>query len=387
VDATQEFDAALPDRARRLVREAREYAATVVAPQADGWERERRWPVAELRRACGEFHAAGIEVPPAHGGLGLPFGARVRVAEELAAADFGFAFALVNHHNATARIAESGTRAAAELFLPRLLQGASIGCTAMSETAAGSDFAAIATTAEATAGGWRLNGAKRWIGNGTGADVFLTFAQTDPSARAKGIACFIVDASTPGFARHDPESLPGIQSAGIGGYRMRDCLVPADHVLYPPGAGFKLAMAGVNKARTHVAAMAAGTIAAALDRSVAFAKERRAFGRALLEHQGLRWTLADVATSLEALRLLTYRAATLIDRGEDAQVAAAMAKKFAGERAPAAISACLQAMGARGLLEEHGLHRRLAAAKAMGLADGTNEMMNERIGAFLGRDA
>lgn len=385
MDATREFDAALPEAARELIERARAFAADVVAPRAGSWERECRWPVDTLREACTGLRVSGIEVPAELDGLGLPFSARVRVAQELAAADFGFAFAAINHHNAALRIAESGTRAATERLLPRLLRGDSIGCTAMSETDAGSDFSAIAATARATADGWLLDGAKRWIGNGAGADVFLTFAQTDPTARTKGIACFIVEATSPGFERHAPEPMPGIRSAGIGGYAMRDCYVPADHVLYPPGEGFKLAMAGVNKARTHVAAMAAGIIRASLDQSIAFARERRAFGRALIEHQGLRWTLADVATSLEALHLLTYRAAALIDRGEDAQLAAAMAKKFAGEQAPQAVSACLQAMGARGLLEAHGLHRRLAAAKAIGLADGTNEMMNERIGTFLGR--
>ena len=214
MDASEEFDAALPGPAQHLIRDAKQFAERVIAPHAETWERERRWPVETLRQACVEPRLAAVEVSTERGGLGLPFRARVRVAEELAKVDFGFAFALINHHNAAARLAESGTASAADRYLPRLLSGELIGCTAMSESEAGSDFTAITTMAKAVPGGWLLTGAKRWIGNAAGADLFLTFAQTDASARGKGIACFLVDATSPGFARHAPEPLSGVQAAG-----------------------------------------------------------------------------------------------------------------------------------------------------------------------------
>jgi len=385
VTTNDEFDAALPAAARDLIVATRRFAAAHVAPLANRWERERHWPLEMLGRASTELRLSGIEVAGRHGGLALPFGARVRVAEELARADFGFAFAIVNHHNAAARISESGTPDAVERFLPALLTGQTIGCTAMSEPSAGSDFAAIATSAQRVGGGWRLSGTKRWIGNAVGAGLALTFAQTDPATRSKGIACFLVDAAQPGFERLPPEPLPGLHAAGIGAFALHDCFVPDAHVLYPPGEGFRLAMAGVNKARAHIAAMMTGVMDAALGRALAYGRTRHAFERTLLEHQGLRWSLADVATDIEALRLLTGRTARLIERGEDAQLAAAMAKKFAGERGSLAIAACIQAQGAHGLLEDGGLHRHAAAARAMCLADGTTEMMNERIGALLAR--
>jgi acrylyl-CoA reductase (NADPH) len=387
METSEEFDAALPDLAQHLIRDAREFAEQVVAPHAEKWERERAWPVETLRHACVEPRLAAVEVPTDRGGLGLPFRARVRVAEELAKVDFGFAFALINHHNAAVRLAEAGTATAAEQFLPRLLSGELIGCTAMSESEAGSDFAAITTSAKSVPGGWLLNGAKRWIGNAAGADLFLTFAQTDANARGKGIACFLVDASSPGFERHKPEPLLGVHAAGIGGFALHDYFAPEEHLLYSPGEGFRLAMASVNKARTHVAAMAAGVLCTSLRQATDFAQERNAFGQPLLKHQGLRWTLVDVATTHEALQLLTYRAANLIDHKHDAQRAAAMAKKFAGDHGPAAVLTCMQTLGARGLLQSTGFHRRLAAAKAMCFADGTTEMMNERIGKFLGRSS
>ncbi len=143
-------------------------------------------------------------------------------------------------------------------------------------------------------------------------------------------------------------------------------------------------MAGVNKARTHIAAMACGMVAASLDIALAYARKRKTFGKSLLEHQGLRWSLADVATTLEAMRMFTYRAATLIDQErKEAILAAAMAKKFAGEQCLPAIAGCMQAMGAVGMGDDNVLAKHLLAAKAIGFADGTTEMMNERIGATL----
>ena len=214
MDASEEFDAALPAPAQHLICAARAFAEQVVARHAEEWERERVWPVETLRHACVEPRLAAVEVPTARGGLGLPFRARVRVAEELAKVDFGFAFALINHHNAAARVAEAGTAAAADRYLPRLLSGELIGCTAMSESEAGSDFAAITTTAKAVSGGWLLSGAKRWIGNA----VALTCSS--PSLRpmsARVATASLVFWSTP----------PRQVSNGIRRNRYRVCTPPA----------------------------------------------------------------------------------------------------------------------------------------------------------------
>jgi alkylation response protein AidB-like acyl-CoA dehydrogenase len=379
---TQEFDAALPPAARSLVERAIAFAGSVVAPQSRQWEDQRRFPREAIQAACAQGLAA-VEVPVAHGGLGLPFGAKLRMVEEIGRFDFGFAFSLVNQHNTASRIADHGSPQAVARFVPALLAGERIGCTGMTEPGGGSDFAASATTARRAPGGWVLDGAKRWIVNAAQADVFLTFAQTEPGSRDRGIACFIVTADQPGFQREPPLAVAGIHASGTGGYRLQDCFVPDAFMLYPPGQAFKAAMSSINKARAHIPAMCAGMIDTALQLALTRGARREAFGQPLLGHQGLRWSLADVATTLEALRLLTYRAASLIDRGADAQQAAAMAKKFAGEQALPAIAACIQAMGAEGLLDEHGLGRHLAAAKVMGFTDGTTEIMNERIGRLL----
>ena len=175
----------------------------------------------------------------------------------------------------------------------------------------------------------------------------------------------------------------GGHAIGAGGFALRDYFAPDDDMLAPPGEAFKLAMKGVNGARVYVAAMCAGLLASALETALGYAAGREAFGKSLLEHQGLNWSLGDVANDLEALRGLVAHAGGLIDRGEDAVMAAAHAKKFAGRVTLPRLADCIQAMGAAGLREEHGLHRHIACAKLGAYTDGSTEMMNERIGAGL----
>ena len=382
MDATTEFDDALPPAARDLIARGRAFAHEVVAPAAAGWDHDRVHP-REALRAASLQGLASVEISPAHGGLGLPFGANLRLVEEIAEIDWSFAFALINHHNAAARIANAGIRATIDRWLPPMLAGERLGASGLSEPEAGSDFASIRTRAERIAGSWTLEGAKHWVASARDADVFVTYAQTQPGARGRGIACFLVDAARAGFVRSEPVSMPGLHAAGIGGYRLQGYVALDAELLQPAGDAFKQTMQGVNKARAYIAAMAAGVVADSLRRALDWSGRREAFGSKLIEHQGLRWSLAGVATTLEAMRLLAYRAASLIDRGEDAVQAAAIAKKFAGENCLPAVAACAQALGARGITEDEGLTRQLAAARAVAYADGTTEMMNERIGAGL----
>ena len=384
MDATEEFDSRLDAAERELIGRARDFAAEVVARDAAGWEAARQYPLAAIREACSRGLAA-VELSPAFGGLGLRFSAKMRMCEEIARHDFAFAFALVNHHNAVARIADGLSAQAAGELVPPMLRGERIGATALSEPGAGSDFAEIVTQAHRADGHWLLDGHKHWITGAAVGEVFITYAQTLPGSRGKGVASFVVDAARPGFVREMPQALPGIWAAGIGGFRLEQHPVSDDRVLQPAGEGFKGAMRGVNKARIYVAAMAAGLIESSLRHALAWGGERQAFGRPLHGHQGWRWALADVATTLEALRLLVYRATAQVERGEDAQLSAALAKKFAGDHCAAAINRCVQALGARGLSADDGLPRHLSAARALAYADGTTEMMNERIGVFLTR--
>jgi alkylation response protein AidB-like acyl-CoA dehydrogenase len=385
-DIVREFDDSLASSELALVKRARQFASEVVAPRAAEWQRGQLEPQATLREAC-TAGLATIELPASLGGQGMRFAAKLRIVEELAKADFGFAFALVNHHNALVRVAQADENTRARL-LPGLLAGKHFGASAYTEPAHGSDLVQLETQADRVDGGWRVTGSKSWITGAAWADMFLTLVQTQPGAGAAGLALVLVEADQEGFYRDTPYEIVGGRTIGLGGFQLRDYFVPDAALLQPPGKALRAALEGINGARCYVAAMCAGMLESALDVAIEYTTRRRAFGQPTLEFQGLRWTLVDVATDLAALRLLTYRAARLIssddpDLRKSAHAAAATAKKFAGDRTVHHLSNCVQTLGANGLREEYPLVRHLLAAKMAAFADGTTEMMNERLGKLL----
>ena len=370
----------------RLLDAARAFSRREVAPNAARWERERAYP-REALRAAAALGLTRIQIPAAAGGLDLRFRAKLRIVEEIARDDFAFAFALVNTHNAASRLARDGTDGQRARYLEGLLRGELIGAVALTEPAAGSDFGSIRSRAERVAGGWRLNGEKAWLTNGAAVDVVVVYAQTDPAAGAKGIAAFVVDAKGEGFERGAAYAMSGAHALGAAGFRLRDYFAADDDLFYAPGAAFKTALASITGARVYVAAMCCGMVEEALGLALARARERSTFGVPLIERQGLRWMLADAATDLDAARLLTYRAARLLEAGADAVLAAAHAKKFATRIAERRLPECMQVFGAEGLLEAHCIARHIAAARVAHYTDGTTEIQNERIAAYLERAA
>ncbi len=376
------LDEILTAEERAVIARARAFAEQHVGPHAAGWEWDRRYPLETIKAAC----AAGlntIELPKDKGGLGLSFSCKLRAFEEIARHDFAFAFALINHHNALVRFARDAQPALQARLLSKMIAGEVIGCAGLSEPGVGSDFSSLEMTAERAAGGWKLNGAKAWITNAAVAGFSFVYAQTDKAQGWRGIACFAIEADRPGFHREKPFALHGGHAIGVGGFRLSDYVAADEAVLQLPGRAFKAALAGINGARTYVAAMCCGMLQASLETAVRYTQARKAFGQPVIEHQGVRWKLTDAATDLEAARLLAYRAARLIDEGGDAVLAAAHAKKFATEMALRRIADCIQAMGANGLRAEYPLARHLASAKIAAYTDGSIEMMNERIGAGL----
>lgn len=370
-----------PDEAALLDRAA-SFTEGTVRPNAAAWERERRQPVEALREAAA-LGLLRLETPKPQGGLGQRYLVKLALCEEMSCADMGFTFSMVNTQNVAARLAVSSNAHHRDTLVPVLMSGEIFGATALSEPGAGSDFSSIRTSARKVDGGWRLDGEKGWITNASIADLFITYVQTDPAAGWRGIACFLVDARRPGFTRRPAYDLLGGHAIGAGGFALENYIASEDDMLAPPGEAFKLAMKGVNGARVYVAAMCAGMLADALHKALRYGASRETFGRKLLDHQGLNWSLGDVANDLEALRALTAHAGQLIDSDGDAVMAAAHAKKFAGRVTLPRIADCVQAMGANGLREEHGLGRHLACAKIAAYTDGSTEIMNERIGAGL----
>ncbi len=374
----------LTDAEQRLLQHAVDIARDEVAPRAATWERERRLGHEALAAAA----AAGLtrlQVPVPHGGLGLSFRCKARVAEVLAAADFGLAMSWINTHNAAAALARHASADVAARWVPELTSGRRIGCTALTEPGAGSDFAAITTTATRVAGGWRLDGAKAWITNAAEADVVVMYAQTEPGTGARGVAGFVVEAQRPGFMREPAFALGGQHSIGTGGFRLQGYLAQDDELMHPPGQAFKVALGSINGARTYIAAMCCGMVGEALRVAAAHGEQRHSFGRPLADHQGWRWRLAEAASELQACRLMVAHACALIDSGQDAQLAAAQTKLLATRMADRQLPVLAQAMGAEGLREHHPFARHLMGARVAGFVDGSTEMLLERIGAVMRR--
>ncbi len=369
-----------------LVDLAGRFGAEVVAPNAAVWERERRAP-AEALKAAADAGLLPLEVPKAHGGAGAGYFAKLRVAEVLSRFDMGFAFSLVNTQNVATRLAVQAAPSLAERYVPRLVRGEIFGSSALTEPGRGSDFAEIETLAVKVDGGWRLSGEKAWITNGVHSDVIITYAQTEPGARGRGIGAFVIDAGADGFERLPAYDLMGGAAFGVAGFTLDQVFVPDDGLLQPPGDGFKKALRSVNEARTYVAAMCCGLVDESLRLALRYLEERDAFGAPLLGKQGLRWLLADVATDLEAARLLTYRAVDALEDDDPGVGAlhAAHAKKFAARMATARVLDCMQALGANGLKDDVPLGRHLAAAKIAHYVDGTTDIQNERIAALMTR--
>lgn len=369
------MDINLDPREQQVVDIAKEFSRKMVVPHAAGWELERKVPLDTLRAAA-EAGLMGLRVAEEYGGKGLSATATARIMEEIASGCMYFAFSLVVHNNLAGNISGNGTPEQIQQFVPRLIKGEHIGAFCLTEPDAGSDAAAITTEAKAVDGGWVLNGQKAWITNGAVANLFSVYAQTDPALGWKGIVCILVEDNAPGLEKGDIYSLLCGHAMGTAQLILKDCMEPEENLLIGPEAAFKAAMSGIGFARAVVGAMCCGMIKTSLECAVAYATKRRAFGRTVAGFQGLQWQLADVATNLEAAKLLSYQATRAIDRGKDATVIAAHAKKFATRVALVDISSCMQAMGAEGFRHDYPLIRHMAGAKMAQYLDGTTEIQN-----------
>ncbi|ANK81961.1 MAG: hypothetical protein TEF_15025 [Rhizobiales bacterium NRL2] len=369
------FEPELTEREAAIAETARRFAAEEVAPHAARWEKDRVYP-AETQRRAADAGLTGLLVPESEGGHGLSLTGACRVFEELAAACMPFAFGLIVHDNLMGNIARNGSEAQRRALLPDMLACRSIGTFLLTEPGMGSDATAVACRAVADDGGWRLEGEKAWISSAAHADVLSVYAQADPEQGWRGVMCFLVQARRPGVSRVGPYDLAGGHALGAGGFRFDGVRLTEADILLPQERAFRAAMSGIDAARIFVGGMSVGMMRASLDRAVSYVKERQAFGRRIADFQGVQWMLADVETDLEASRLLTYRAAALVDAGQDATRAAAHAKKFATRAALQRIADCMQVMGANGLRLEEPAARHLASAKISQYIDGATEIQN-----------
>lgn len=354
---------------------AEDFSANTLAPNVMAWEAAHSAP-REMFQAAGDAGLLGLLVSPDQGGMGVSYVALLTILEALAKVDMAATFALIVHNNHARAIAVSGSDHLTDTYLADMIAGRTVGAFLLTEPQGGSDAAAISTTAIEDGDDYIINGAKAWISNTPTADILNVFAQTEPGAKARGILSIQVPADAPGVTRLPAYEMMGGYAIGAGGFEFRDVRVSKSQLMLPVGKGFQAAMGGIDIARAGVAAMCAGMLRAGLDVAMPHLLKRQAFGAPLADQQGLMWTLADVATDLEATRLLAFNSAELIDNGESAVEAAAHAKKFATRAAFKGLNACMQAMGADGLKQEFPFARHLAAAKMAEYLDGTTEIQN-----------
>jgi len=364
----------LGDEQQMIQAMAREFAETAIRPIAAEIDREARFPHETVKR-MGELGLMGIAVPERWGGSGADAVSYVVALEEIAKACASHAVIMsVNNSLYGDPMLKYGTDAQRERFLTPVASGHALGCFALTEPQAGSDATNQHTVAVRDGDHYVLNGRKLFITNGREASFALVFCQTDRTKRSHGISAFVVEKGTPGFAVSKTEDKLGIRASDTAELVFDDCRVPAANRLGEEGMGFGIAMTAIDGGRIGIAAQAVGIAAGAYDRSLVYARERKAFGVAIGEHQMVQWMLADMATTIEGARLLTLRAAALKDAGKPYGTAAAMAKLFAAETAMKVTTDAIQVHGGYGYIKEYEVERYFRDAKITQIYEGTSQI-------------
>lgn len=352
---------------------ARRFADAEIAPHASAWDEAEAVPSA-LYRALAAAGLFGITVPEAEGGAGADALGYALVMEELARGYASVADQAGLVELLGTLLAQHGSAAQKARYLAPLLR-AEIRCAyALTEEGAGSDLAALKTVARQDGAGWRLDGAKMWIHNAPVADFAAVLARTDPAAGHRGMSVFLVDLDAPGVARERKERKMGQRGSPVGGLRFEGVRLAADAMLGPEGRGFHLMMSVLDRGRIGIGALAVGLLQRALEDSIAHAKSRVQFGKAIAEFQAVQWMVADLAKDTQAARLMVHHAARVLDAGGHATLAASMAKCFASDAAVARIADAVQVHGGSGYIRGVTVERLYRDAKITQIYEGTNQI-------------
>ena len=363
---------AIRDLARKLARDR-------IARHAAEVDEQERYPE-ESVRALIDAGLYGIWVPEAYGGTDLGCLALALVAEEIAWACAATATQYVDQPLGGLPILLAGTEAQKRRYLPRLATGELLAAYSLSEPGAGSDAAALATTAVRRGDHYVLNGSKQWCTNGDHADVICVFATVDRSKRAAGVTAFLVEKGAPGFMVGKKERKMGIRGSPTVALHFTDCAVPAEQRLGDEGEGFKIAMRTLDITRPSTGAMAVGIGQAALDAAVGYAKGRRQFGQPIGSFQGIQFMLADMAMQVHAARLMVHHAARQVDAGLRGNTyEASMAKCWAGDAAMKVTTDAVQIFGGYGYTRDYPVERFMRDAKIMQIYEGTNQIQRTLI--------
>jgi len=357
----------------------RDFARDTLLPTAAERDRTGEFPAENLMK-MGELGLMGMNVPPEYNGAGVDTVSYSLALQEIAYACASTAVVMSVHNSvACGPIYLFGSDYLKEHYLKVLAAGEKIGSFALTEPGAGSDPVSQKSRAIKKGGSYVINGTKMFITTGKNSDLTVVTAYTDRDKRHRGISAFVVEKGTPGFSVGKEEKKMGLRASDTVELIFEDCRVPAENLVGEEGDGFRIAMASLDGGRIGIASQSVGLAQAALDAAVSYAKERVQFGKTISQFQGIRWMIADMATEIEAARLLTFNAAAMRDRGENFSSAASMAKVFASEMANRVAYKALQIHGGYGYIEEFPVERYYRDARVFTIYEGTSEIQRRVI--------
>lgn len=362
---------------------ARDFAQNRIAPVVMKYDESQEFPM-EIIRELGDMGFMGITFPEEYGGAAFPTMVYAIVVEEISAVDPSVGLTVAAHNGlCTNHIYLFANEEQKKKYLPDLTTGRKMGAWGLTENVSGSDAGAMKTTAEKKDGYYILNGSKAFITHGGVGETAVVTAVTDKSKGTKGISAFILEKGFEGFSVGKKENKLGMRSSDTCELIFENCKVPAENLIGNEGEGFKQAMTILDGGRISIAATSVGIAQGALNHSIKYAKQRKQFGKALAEFQAIQFKLADMATEVEAARLLTYRAARQKDEGKDFKFAASMAKYFASEIATKATNEAVQIHGGYGFIKEFPVEKLYRDVKLMTIGEGTSEVQKMVMARYL----
>ncbi len=373
----------LSDDHRAVQDAVRAYVQDRIAPQAARWDQSHHFPKAELR-GLAELGCYGVAVPAEYDGAGLDYLALAIIIEEIAAGDGATSTVVsVNNCPVCSILMAFANEAQKQQFLRPLARGDMLGAFCLTEPHVGSEAGGLKTTARRDGDHYVLDGVKQFITSGKNGDVAVVMAVTDKAAGKKGISAFVVPTSTPGYTVARIEAKMGQHASDTAQIVFENCRIPAAYRLADEGVGLKIALSGLEGGRIGIASQAVGMARAAFEAALAYAKERKAFGQPIFEHQAVQFKLADMATQIEAARQLIWHAASLKDAGRPCLKEAAMAKLNASEMAERVCSAAIQVFGGYGYVSDFPVERIYRDVRVCQIYEGTSEVQKILIGRAL----
>jgi alkylation response protein AidB-like acyl-CoA dehydrogenase len=380
------LDYQLNDEQLHLKKSVHEFAAREIAPHVMQWDESSEFPLATVKE-LGKLGLMGAIFPPEYGGAGMGYVEYVTAIEELSRVDGSVGIIVAAHTSlCTNHIFVAGNEAQKKKYVSKLATGEFIGAWGLTEPSSGSDAGSARMTATRAKGGWILNGTKTFITNGHYADVAVVLAITDRAAHTHGLSAFVVEKGTKGFRAGKKENKLGLRASDTSELIFEDCFVPAENLLGSEGTGFIDAMRILDGGRISIAALSLGMAEGAYEAALKYSKERHQFGKAISEFQAIQWKLADMATEIEAARLLTMRAASMKDAGMKTTQESSMAKLYASEVAVRCANEGVQIHGGYGFIKDYPAEKFYRDVKLCTIGEGTSEIQRLVIARQLLKD-